>query len=81
MVNGGVTVQGRHYRVIKDLFENFGVGAEVVALENDEVPYCVDVRNFNGSFNTDDYDDEDVRDMFADCELEEMEGNSSEIKD
>lgn len=82
MVNGGVAVQGRHYRVISSNtgFSNLTIGDEVVSLEDDDMPYCVLADKFNGCFEIDSYYEEELLIMTTD-ELEEMEENSSEIKD
>ena len=77
MVNGETAIQGRHYRVIDGDF-NYLEG-EVVALENDNVPYCVFADKFDGSFNWEHYDIDFVDVIMID-DLEEMEGNSSERK-
>lgn len=72
------TVAGRHYRVIeKDgIFEP---GDEVVALESDDVPYCVHNDQFNPTFEIADYDP-DVIDAVTLDNLLEMEGNSHEVR-
>ena len=65
--------EGTSYKVISDSYNYFKRGDIVVALESDNVPYCVHKKDYHGPVScTNRYDKNKVQPL-TDEELEEIE--------